>query len=127
MRIDPDDPSIILRVEVFGEKESRIVDMALDTGATYVMIPWHIAESLGYDPAVSRRRINLATASCVVVAPLITVKAIKTMGQQAMNVDAVCLDLPSGSRIEGLLGLSFLRNFNLVLDYKELNLELVDP
>ena len=127
MRIDPNEPSIILRVEVFGEKESRIVDMALDTGATYVMIPWHIAESLGYDPAVSRRRLNLATASSTVVAPLITVKAIKTLGQQAMNVDVVCLDLPSGSRVEGLLGLSFLRNFKLVLDYKQLNLEIIDP
>lgn len=127
MQIDPQQPTIIIKVEIFGERESRIVDMALDTGSTYVMIPWHIAESIGYDPAISRRRINLTTASSVVVTPLITVKAIKTLGQQAEKVDVVCQDLPPGSRVEGLLGLSFLKNFNLELYLKHLNLELRDP
>jgi predicted aspartyl protease len=127
MQIDPEQPTIILKVEVYGEKESRTMDMALDTGSTYVMVPWHIAESLGYDPAVSRRRINLTTASSVVVAPIMTVKAMKTLGQQVSNVDVVCHDLPPGSRVEGLLGLSYLKNFDLDLHYKKLNLELRDP
>ena len=45
--------------------------MALDTGATYTMIPWDIAEVLGYDPGASKDRVSLITASGVEKAPLI--------------------------------------------------------
>ena len=106
MRIDPTEPAIVVKVELFGEETSRIVDMVLDTGSTYVLIPWHIAEALGYDPAVSRRRVNLVTASTAEVAPLITLRAIKALGVEARGVEVVCHDLPPGSRAEGLLGLS---------------------
>jgi len=94
MRINPEDPAIILKVEIFGEIETRIIDMALDTGSTYSIIPWNIAEGLGYGPAVSRRKITLITASSVEEAPLIVVRAIKALGMEARNVDVVCHDLP---------------------------------
>jgi len=127
MRIDPEQPTIVLKVEIFGETGSRTVDMALDTGSTYVMIPWHIAESLGYDPAVSRKRVNLTTASTVEVVPLITVRAIRTLGSRVNDVEAVCHDLPPDSRVEGLLGLSFLKHFDIELLLKQKELRLRDP
>ncbi len=127
MRINPEDPAIILKVEIFGEIETRIIDMALDTGSTYSIIPWNIAEGLGYGPAVSRRKITLITASSVEEAPLIVVRAIKALGMEARNVDVVCHDLPLGSRVEGLLGLSFLKNFNMNLYFKQRGIELIDP
>ena len=54
--------------------------MALDTGSTYVLIPWDIA--------------------CVVH------------------------DLPETSRVDGLLGLSFLKKLKLYLDFQAGILEL---
>ena len=32
--------------------------MALDTGATYTMIPWEIAEALGYQPQRSKEKVT---------------------------------------------------------------------
>ena len=39
MKIDIREPVIILKVEIFGEKGSRVLDMVFDTGATYTIIP----------------------------------------------------------------------------------------
>lgn len=85
--------------------------MALDTGATYTMIPWDIAEALGYEPALSQRRVDIITASGIQKAPLVTLNSISVLGKEARNVDCVVHDLPQASRVDGLLGLSFIRNF----------------
>lgn len=127
MRLDPRVPVIVLEVELTGEAANVIVDMALDTGATYIMVPWLVAEALGYDPAVSRRRINLTTASSVEVAPLITIKNVKALGVEVGDVEAVCHDLPPGSSVQGLLGLSFLRHFDIDLHFRRMVLEARNP
>jgi clan AA aspartic protease (TIGR02281 family) len=117
MRLDPNAPIIIVSVEIGGESGSKLVDMALDTGATYVMIPWQVAEALGHDPAVSTRRVNLTTASSVEIAPLITLRWVRALDQEFTDVDAACHDLPPGSRVQGLLGLSFLKYFDVDLHF----------
>ena len=78
--------------------------MALDTGATYTMIPWDIAEAIGYEPAYSRRKVTIITASGVEKAPLIVVNNVSVLGKE---VECVVHDLPEASRINGLLGLCF--------------------
>ncbi len=118
MRFDPEAPVIVVEVEVAGPAATRVVDMALDTGATHVMVPWVVAEALGYDHAVSRRRVNLSTASSVEVAPLVTLEEVGALGVRAREVEAVCHDLPPGSRVQGLLGLSFLRHFDIDLHFR---------
>ena len=51
--IDPYAPVITLYAEIKGAIIAR-VKVALDTGATYTLIPWDIAETLGYEPAYSK-------------------------------------------------------------------------
>ena len=98
--------------------------MALDTGATYVLIPHHIAESLGYDPVSSGERIPLTTASGVEIVPLITLESISVLGKKVNDVKFVCHDLPPTSHIDGLLGLSYFRNSRIKLDFIDGILEI---
>lgn len=98
--------------------------MALDTGATYILIPHHIAESLGYDPASSKERIPLTTASGVEIVPLIHLESVSVLGKKVNDVNAVCHDLPPTSHIDGLLGLSYFRNLRMKLDFVEGILEI---
>jgi predicted aspartyl protease len=75
-KFDPEEPVIVLTVTLrseYGEKKK--IEMALDTGATYILIPWDIAEALGYEPAYSNQKIDLTTASGNEKSPLITVIA----------------------------------------------------
>ncbi len=119
MKINKDDPIIILEVLVSGSNGSCRVEMALDTGATFTMIPWDVAERLGYDPAGSAERVVIMTASSVEKAPLIVMERVKIFDREVENIKAVVHDLPSKSRVDGLLGLSFLKHFDIDLHFKK--------
>jgi clan AA aspartic protease (TIGR02281 family) len=124
IKIRPIESVIILRVVIKG----RVIEygrMALDTGATYIMIPWKLANALGLKPEVSKKRIYITTASGVELVPLVNLKSVTVLGKTAKNVKAVVHDLPRGTNIDGLLGLSFMKNFNWFLDFKKGFLEIL--
>jgi len=122
-RIDHDAPVITLYAEIKGAIIAR-VKMALDTGATYVLIPWDIAETLGHEPAYSKQKVDITTASGTEKVPLIMVSRISVLGMEARDVPCIVHDLPEASRVDGLLGLSFLRGFKICLDFREGLLEI---
>ncbi len=127
MQINPDEPSIILKVILIGIGERAEIEMVLDTGATYTTISWGIAEQLGYNPMISTRYINLVAASTLERPPLVTLAAIEVLGVRVENVDVVCHDLPLTSGVRGLLGLSFLKHTNILIRFKDGTLELEGP
>ncbi len=127
MRINKTAPIIILKPLLFGPNGKCRVEMALDTGATFTMIPWDIAEHLGYDPTAIPERIIITTASTIEKAPLIILERIKVFDVEVENIKVVVHDLPPKSRIDGLLGLSVLNHFDIDLHLKKGFLEFHDP
>lgn len=101
--------------------------MALDTGATYLMLPWDVAEVLGYDPARVREKVSITTASGMEIVPLLSLEKVKVLGKEVAGVKAFCHDLPSQSAVDGLLGLSFLSFFDIDLYFRQQKLELNGP
>lgn len=91
--------------------------MVLDTGAVYTVIAWDVAKDIGYDPAISERRMPIITANGVIEAPLITVQSVHITSLGAESVEVICHDIPEITGIEGLLGLSFLKHFRTLIDY----------
>jgi len=110
---------IIIDVVLSKMPRQRRVRMAIDTGATHVLIPWEVAESLGLKPEVSRERIEIITASGIEKVPVVDIPLIKVGSSEAKNVKAMVHDLPPKSYVDGLLGLSFLKKFNLNINFKE--------
>ena len=127
MQFDREAPVIIVRVLLVGSTGEAEIEMALDTGATYTIVPWDIAEQLGYDPRAPGETVDLTTVSSMERAPVITLEAVEVLGVRAERVKTICHDLPSGARVAGLLGLSFLKETNLYVRFKEGLLELIDP
>ena len=119
MRLDPGASLVIVPVEIDRERTHGALDMVLDTGATFVTLPFDFAESLGYNPTQSTRTVRLMSASGIVTAPLIEVRSLQVFGIEANNVDALCVDLPGDSRFSGLLGLSFLKNFDTDVHFRQ--------
>ena len=118
INFDPQSPVIAIDINLESEGGiKRRIRVALDTGATYTMIPWEIAEALGYRPERSKEKVTLITASGVETAPLIEIKKIKLLGEGLDNVPVVCHDLPPKSYVTGLLGSSFLKHFKITIDY----------
>jgi len=124
MRVQLDIPIILRRVEIHGPAGVREIDVILDTGAVYTVIAWDVAKDIGYDPAISERRMPIITANGVIEMPLITVERIQVAELRAEAVDVVCHDIPEIAGIEGLLGLSFLQHFRTLIDYTAGMLEI---
>ena len=107
---DPKSSIIVITPTLVGiNGRKKKIDMALDAGATYTMIPLDIAEVLGYALELSKERIELIIASGVEKSPLITLNSLSILQKNAKDVKTIVHDLPSKSYIDGLLGLSFFK------------------
>ena len=98
--------------------------MVLDTGASLCTIPFETALATGCDPTRSKRRLEIMTASSVEVVPVVIIPRVEVLGHKVGNLEAVCYDLPSVSEVFGLLGLNFLKHFNLHLNFLTHTLDL---
>ena len=118
---------IVVKIKVQGILDFRELDVILDTGARYTTISWDIAKDIGYDPAISKRRVSVTTANGVIEVPLITVQSISLRELKVDSIEVTCLDIPELAGIKGLLGLSFLGKMRTYIDYKRNILEIEDP
>lgn len=99
--------------------------MALDTGATYTLIPPEAAFSIGLDPSKCIRKIELVTGGGVVLAPIIVVPEFRAFGFKLKKHEVICHNLPPESAIEGLLGLNFLDGFKVTLDFPKNLIDII--
>ncbi|MBI3333362.1 MAG: retroviral-like aspartic protease family protein [Candidatus Omnitrophica bacterium] len=82
--------------------------MAIDTGATTTVIPPTVAAAIGCDPAKSRERVSILTASSAEYLPVVTIPLVVCFGERVRFLKVACHDLPPQSTVDGLLGLDFL-------------------
>ena len=115
---------ILVKTKVYGPAGDGIVNLALDTGATWTLVSWEITVQLGYDPASVRERTRVTTGSGVEYCPRVKLKRLESMGKSASNLEALCHTLPPTSRVDGLLGLNFLKRFDVRINFKQGYIEL---
>ena len=125
IKLKPGSPIIIPRVEIKGPKALWEVDLVFDTGAMYTCLSWEIMNEIGYDPARLPKSTPITTANGVIEVPLMKVKSIRINDLLIEDSWVICHNLPEGSGVDGLLGLSFLENFKSTINYeaKELIIE----
>jgi clan AA aspartic protease (TIGR02281 family) len=88
--------------------------LALDTGATSTMISHRVANNLGL--RTDGPRIVAMTANGQVSLPLARLGSVKVGDAEIHNVTVTVHDLPSAAKVDGLLGLDFLKRFHVSLD-----------
>ncbi len=118
-KFNPEEPVIVLHADLEGKNDFfETLKMVIDTGATYTLIPWRIATALGLEPEISNERLDLTTASGVERVPVVVLDAIRVGDKNSKGTKAVVHDLPQKGYVDGLLGLSFLKNFKLTINFK---------
>lgn len=117
-------PLIIITMKLEHGDKSIDVEAALDTGAVTTVINSSIAEYLGCDPAGSREKRRIVTASGIEWCSVVHVDKTTACGKEVENIEVVCHDLPPATRIRGLLGENFLKQFDVKIDYKNRLVEL---
>ena len=122
LKFNPKDSVIVVEAKMWGNfiATARLV---FDTGASLVIIPRKLAISLGLkiDP---QKTLKTTTASKVEYVPVVTIPKISVLGQEVKNVEALVKDLPPESGVDGLLGLSYIKNFKVTIDFQKSELEL---
>jgi len=117
---------VVIAVELTSRAAGRsvTVNMLLDTGATYMAIPMRVAKGLGLlvDPEQTTR--ILTAKGSFERMPLVYLDRVQVMGLGSEDVEAVIINLPAKTGLDGLLGGSYLRDYRVLIDYPHGVLEI---
>jgi clan AA aspartic protease (TIGR02281 family) len=90
--------------------------LLVDTGASYVSLPIAIAKRLKLDwDETKKAKATLADGSKIDVYPT-TIRRLTVAGATLENVPAIIMPDSTTSETDGLLGMSFLREFDIQID-----------
>lgn len=121
----PSDPKvIIIPIRISGPKSERYVRVILDIGATYTMICPEVLEEIGYDLSKPLRETDITTASAIEKAPFYVISKIDVLGHVRRDIEVASHKIPERVPADGLLGLNFLKHFNVHLEFLKRNLRL---
>jgi hypothetical protein len=118
------DRLIMVGAEIEGPDGRRMVRLALDTGATCTVIRAPRLQAVGYDPAVPFDRLPVAMGNGVVSLPRLRLERLEALGQSRSGLLVICHTLPPAAGVDGLLGLDFLRDRELKVDFRRGTLTL---
>jgi clan AA aspartic protease (TIGR02281 family) len=108
--------------------ETRSARLILDTGASHTILSHAIARDLGLYSHRSIASVTMHTVGGSVQADMVQVDSLRIAGAEVRNSMAAIHDLPDAPPdIEGLLGLSVLRQFEVTLDTARSRLHLGLP
>lgn len=106
-------------MEVQGPLGSSAVDLMVDTGAQATFLSRALLESLGYSVQDSATKRRVLTGNGLIEVPVITVQALKLDDCTVGSLDVCAYSIPQLTHLSGLLGLDFLRQFRMVIDFHE--------
>lgn len=106
------------RVEINGIEGTFIVD----TGASFVALSQRFADK-AKPHLLSTEAVEMQTANGTTQAMLATVDSVKLAGLSASSVSAVVVSKGLGDGIDGLLGMSFLSRFTVMMQDRDIQLK----
>jgi predicted aspartyl protease len=115
---DTNADAIVVEVELDGPSGTRPAILVLDTGAATTLIDPKILLFVGYGPSTPTQPIQFVSASGTANAAILEVAALRALGQEVTNFPVVAHALPPATRVDGVLGLDFLRGKVLTFDFR---------
>lgn len=95
------------------------VSLVLDTGANSTVIDSWVLEALGYDLVQNPHKTTISTGNGEVEGNRVQVASLEALGCVKENAIIVTYPFPPRIKYDGVLGLTFLRQHNICLHFKE--------
>lgn len=122
---DPDADLVKVRAVLMGPNAMVALRLALDTGATQTVLARVPLLTAGYDLPSTADAVSVATGSRIERIARLEVETLVCLGHIRDRFSVLVHDLPSSPKIDGVLGLDFLRGHRLTLDFRAGEMELV--
>lgn len=97
------------------KKNHRRLQLLVDTGASFTILPVQILKYSGYDLKHPIREENIVTGKGIIKAPVVQVSWFNCLGQTIKNFEVIAYNTPPNLRVDGVLGMDFLRYFRAVI------------
>ena len=110
-------PWIIIPATIAGGYQKKTIRLALDTGASNVVIPYEVALNVGCSPSKSHEWVKITVGGNEDLAPKVIVPYFECLGFRLRHFAVVCHNLSESTPIDGLLGVTFLRRFEIKINY----------
>lgn len=111
-RFDPNDSLIIVHATIWGSLGHKGLRLAFDTAATHTHVVPEFLDEIGYGPQHGDRITSITSAIGEEPGYMMPVVRFSALGFTLNDFRIHVHDLPDTLGIQGLLGLSFLRQFN---------------
>jgi predicted aspartyl protease len=98
--------------------------MSLDTGSSITLFTPRLLQEVGLDPAATTARRSVYTYDGAAELPVLQIPRLRVFGQEMHDLEVACGELPPKLGLDGVLGLNFLRHFDLRINFREEYIEL---
>jgi len=115
---------LITKAAIAGPDGIKILNLLVDTGSSYTIIPVEALESCGCSPAEVKKHLRIVTGSGFVVVPFVQLNWFSTLGIKIDNFNVVAHTLPFSGPIDGLLGMDLLRKVKARIDLENSLIEI---
>ena len=115
---DPARGLIVVRAVLHGPSAEVGLNLALDTGASQTMVNVLPLTLAGYVLAAETEHVEITTGSGVAYAPRLLVSRIAALGHKKTEFPVLAHTLPPSAGIDGLLGLDFMQERTLRVDFR---------
>ena len=115
---------VYVRVKVSCADREVVLNLALDTGASGTIVSAKKLTEVGYDLDKLEDEIYITTGSGLIFVPKITIEKLTALGKEKTNFQIIAHDFPPTSSVDGVLGLDFLRENVLKIDFVQGEIEL---
>jgi len=116
---------IIVNARICGPLGEVVARLALDTGASTTVVRNALLVVIGYSLDSLPKTVNFTTGSGVEAAAIVTVEKLQALGLERSDFSVIAHTIPPNAGIDGLLGLDFLRNHILTLDFQNGEITLI--
>jgi predicted aspartyl protease len=112
------------RCFIEGKKGKAYPNLLVDTGSAFTIISQELLEFVGSSPVTAPKRRRIITGSGYEIVPVVSVPAFHCLGKTLKNYPIYGHTLPIGIFVDGLLGMDFLRRFDILMDLKKGEIEI---
>jgi predicted aspartyl protease len=123
-RLTVDRDLFFTRAALKHQGRVRVVTLLIDCGSSHMMLAWEALVSLKADPALSKVRRPIATLNGVVYMPEVVLDEFHALGRRVEGMPVLAHSMPPGIKIDGVLGMNFLRRFDTDLNFKQATIRI---